>query len=165
MTARRPAGTLSPESLAAIRIVFFQECEEHLAAIETGLRALQGGDTDLETILTVHRAVHSIKGAAGIFELDELARYSRQFETVLVEVRDGRLQTGPETLRVLLRAAEVLAALVDDGRHARAVAPDLTPAILEALAALAPGTAEPGTFDGLEFEPRPMAFKALPGET
>jgi two-component system chemotaxis sensor kinase CheA len=156
---------LSPESLAAIRIVFFQECEEHLAAIETGLGALQSGDTDPETIVTVHRAVHSIKGAAGIFELDELARFSRQVETVMVEVRDGRLQPGPETLRVLLGAAEVLAELVDDGRHGRAVAPDRTSTMLGALAALAPGTAEPGTFDGLEFEPRLMAFKALPGET
>jgi two-component system chemotaxis sensor kinase CheA len=165
MTARQPAGTLSPESLAAIRIVFFQECEEHLAAIETGLRALQSGDTDPETIVTVHRAVHSIKGAAGIFELDELARFSRQFETALVEVRDGRLQPGPDTVRVLLGATEVLAALVDDGRHGRAIAPDRTSAMLETLAALAPGTAEPGTFDSLEFEPRPLAFRALPGET
>src|SRR5258708_2466799 len=101
MTARQPAGALSPESLAAIRIVFFQECEEHLAAIETGWRELQSGDTDPETIATVHRAVHSIKGAAGIFELDELSRFSRQFETALVEVRDGRLQPGPDTVRVL----------------------------------------------------------------
>ena len=165
MTVRRPAGMLPPESLAAIRIVFFQECEEHLAAILTGLRALQSGDTDPETVVTVHRAVHSIKGAAGIFGLDDLDRFSRQFETALVEVRDGRLQPGPETVGVLLRAAEALAELVDDGRHDRAVAPDRTLAMLETLAALAPGTAEPGTFDGLEFESRPMAFKALPGET
>jgi two-component system, chemotaxis family, sensor kinase CheA len=165
MTARQPAGTLSPESLAAIRIVFFQECEEHIAAIETGLRALQSGDTDPETIATVHRAVHSIKGAAGIFELHELARFSRDFETVMVEVRDGRLQPGRETVGVLLGAAAVLAELVDDGRHGRAVAPDRTSAMLETLAALVPGTAEPGTFDSLDFEPRPMAFKTLPGES
>jgi two-component system chemotaxis sensor kinase CheA len=164
MTVRQPAGRLSPESLAAIRIVFFQECEEHLAAIETGLRALQGGDAEPETIVTVHRAVHSIKGAAGIFDLDELARFTRDFETVLVEVRDGRLQPGPETVGVLLGAAAVLAELVDDGRHGRAVALDHTSAMLETLAALAPGAAEPG-FDSLEFEPRPVAFKALPGET
>jgi two-component system chemotaxis sensor kinase CheA len=55
-----------------IKEIFFQECEEQLAELETGLLALNDGDTDPETVNAVFRAVHSIKGGAGAFGLDDL---------------------------------------------------------------------------------------------
>ena len=45
------------DPLAAIRETFFQECEEQLAELESGLLAMEGGDTDSETINAVFRAV------------------------------------------------------------------------------------------------------------
>jgi len=154
-------GTLSPESLAAIRVVFFQECEEHLAEIEAGLSALQGGDRDPETINAVFRAVHSVKGGAGIFELEALVQFSHRFETALAEVRAGRLEPDPEILRVLLRAADVLADLVEAGREGRSMRADRMAPLSEELAALAPASAEPVEFDELNFEPRPVVFQPL----
>ena len=53
------------DPLAAIKDIFFQECEEQLAELESGLLTMEGGDTDSETINAVFRAVHSIKGGAG----------------------------------------------------------------------------------------------------
>jgi two-component system, chemotaxis family, sensor kinase CheA len=161
MTANRATGGLPPETLAAIRIVFFQECEEHLAAIGSGLRALQDGDADPDTVKRVHRALHSIKGAAGIFDLEALAGFAGAFEAVLVEIRDGRLEAGPETLVVLGQAAEVLNELIQAGRDCRTADPDHAAPVLERLAALAPQAGEPEPFEGLDFRPRPMAFQPL----
>ena len=48
------------DPLAAIRDTFFQECEEQLAELETGLLAMEGGDQDPETINAVFRAVETI---------------------------------------------------------------------------------------------------------
>ena len=50
------------DPLAAIRDTFFQECEEQLAELESGLLAMEGGEADSETINAVFRAVHSVKG-------------------------------------------------------------------------------------------------------
>jgi hypothetical protein len=53
-----------------IKEIFFQECEEQLAELESGLLKLNDGDRDPETVNAVFRAVHSIKGGAGAFGLD-----------------------------------------------------------------------------------------------
>ena len=54
------------------RASFFIECEELLEALQDGLEAMSDGDTDSETINIVFRAVHSIKGGAGAFGMDQL---------------------------------------------------------------------------------------------
>jgi two-component system chemotaxis sensor kinase CheA len=163
MTAQRPPGTLSPESLAAIRIVFFQESETHLAQIAAGLSALQTGHEDTETVEVVHRAIHSIKGAAGIFALDALVGFAARFEAVLAEVRAGRLRPDPDGLRVLVRASNLLAELVEAGREDRAVSDVRVAPLMAELAALTPHADEADAVDDLDFKPRPVVFRPLGG--
>ena len=104
------------DPMAAIKQTFFQECEEQLAELESGLLAMEAGDTDPETVNAVFRAVHSIKGGAGAFSLDDLVRFAHVFETALDHVRAGRLAATPDVLKIMLRAADVLADLVRAAR-------------------------------------------------
>jgi two-component system chemotaxis sensor kinase CheA len=108
--------------MEAIKATFFQECEEQLAELEEGLLSLQTGDSDMETVNAVFRAVHSIKGGAGAFSLDALVRFAHVFETTLDHVRAGRLAPDPDlVVKVMLRAADVLADLVRAARDNAAV--------------------------------------------
>ena len=59
----------------AIKQTFFLECEELLTDLEASVTALTFGDGDGETINAAFRAIHSIKGGAGAFGLEELVRY------------------------------------------------------------------------------------------
>ncbi|MDP3116693.1 MAG: chemotaxis protein CheA [Phenylobacterium sp.] len=93
----------------SIKATFFQECEELLTDMESGLLAMEQGDDDSETINAVFRAVHSVKGGAGAFGLEELIRFAHVFETVLDEMRSGKLHLTDEVAKVLLRASDVLA--------------------------------------------------------
>jgi two-component system chemotaxis sensor kinase CheA len=95
-----------------IRQTFFQEAEELLADAESGLLALQDGDTDPETINAIFRAVHSIKGGAGMFDLAQLVDFAHVFETVLDDLRSGRSSLTPSWLKIMLKAADMLADLV-----------------------------------------------------
>jgi two-component system chemotaxis sensor kinase CheA len=107
--------------MEAIRETFFQECEEQLAELEAGLILMDSGAAEAETVNAVFRAVHSIKGGAGIFALDALVRFAHVFETALDAVRSGRLVAAPHVLNLLLRAADVLADLVRAARDRVAV--------------------------------------------
>ena len=98
--------------MEAIKATFFQECEELLADLEAGLLALEGGDTDPETVNAVFRAVHSVKGGAGAFGLEQLVRFAHVFETTLDHLRARELEQTPHVLKVMLRAADLLADLV-----------------------------------------------------
>src|SRR3954451_777358 len=104
-----------------IKEIFFQECEEQLAELESGLLKMNDGDRDPETVNAVFRAVHSIKGGAGAFGLDDLIRFAHVFETALDALRAQRLSPEPATLRVFLRAADLLADLVREARGGAAV--------------------------------------------
>jgi two-component system chemotaxis sensor kinase CheA len=110
------------DPMEAIKITFFQECEEQLAELESGLLAMEAGEADAEVVNAVFRAVHSVKGGAGAFALDALVRFAHVFETALDKVRTGALAPDPKTvLMVMLRAADVLADLVRAARDGGAV--------------------------------------------
>lgn len=100
------------DTMAIIRQTFFQECEEQLTELEEGLLAIERGEGDSETINAVFRAVHSIKGGAGAFGLDDLVRFSHTFETTLDGMRSGTLEISPQIVRLMLRSADILSDLV-----------------------------------------------------
>lgn len=93
----------------SIKQTFFQECDELLTDAEQGLLAMEAGDADSETINAVFRAVHSVKGGAGAFGLEDLIRFAHVFETVMDELRSGKMELTDEVAKVLLRAFDVLA--------------------------------------------------------
>ena len=104
------------DPMQAIRETFFQECEEQLGELETGLLSMQEGSADNETVNAVFRAVHSIKGGAGAFKLDRLVKFAHVFETTLDKIRTGVMQASPPLMKSMLRAADVLADLVTYSR-------------------------------------------------
>jgi two-component system chemotaxis sensor kinase CheA len=144
------------DPLAAIRDTFFQECEEQLAELESGLLAIEEGDRDPERINAVFRAVHSIKGGAGAFGLDALVRFSHVFETALDEMRSGGLAPEDFVLKEMLRAADLLADHVAAARGGPPVDEARSALLAEELAALTgaevPGDGEDGADFDIPFE-------------
>ncbi|MFT6104985.1 MAG: two-component system chemotaxis sensor kinase CheA [Paracoccaceae bacterium] len=98
----------TPDPMAEIRASFFIECEELLESLQDGLIALDGGDTDPETINICFRAVHSIKGGAGAFGLDQLVKFAHRYETVMDAMRTGTLAADREAMLLFFRAADLL---------------------------------------------------------
>ncbi|HKR89588.1 MAG TPA: chemotaxis protein CheA [Phenylobacterium sp.] len=151
------------DPMAEIKATFFQECEEQLAELESGLLAMEGGDTDTETVNAVFRAVHSVKGGAGAFGLDDLVRFAHVFETTLDEVRAGRLAASDAVVKSLLRSADVLADLVRAARDGGEVDQSRCDAIAAELAAVAGIEADAdGGDDGMgEIAFQPMQIAPL----
>lgn len=96
----------------SIQDTFFEECQELLEAMDEGLTAVEGGDQDPEVVNAVFRAVHSIKGGAGAFGLDELVAFAHKFETVFDDVRSNKLSLDPKLIQLLLRCSDHLSDLV-----------------------------------------------------
>jgi two-component system chemotaxis sensor kinase CheA len=127
------------DPMAEIREVFFQECEEQLGELESGLLRMQEGTKDAETVNAVFRAVHSIKGGAGIFALDGLVRFAHVFETSLDAIRSGKMQAEAHVMALLLRAADVLMDLVRAARNGETVPEARTKGLVDEFKALAAG--------------------------
>ncbi|HUW81064.1 MAG TPA: chemotaxis protein CheA [Acidocella sp.] len=145
------------DPMAAIRETFFQECEEQLAELEAGLILMESGTAEAETVNAVFRAVHSIKGGAGIFALDALVRFAHVFETALDHVRSGRLAAGANVLNLLLRAADVLADLVRAARENGMVDEARTAALVVEFNKINAGGQEEAPADDLPVDPAQAA--------
>ncbi|MBZ5608420.1 MAG: chemotaxis protein CheA [Acidobacteriia bacterium] len=114
--------------LSRFRETFFQEAAEHLAEMEAGLLRLEQNSFDPELLNAIFRAAHSIKGAAGMFGLEDVARFTHALESLLDGMRAGTITVTPEHSDVLLRANDVLR---------------------ELLAAAADGTASPARMEAV----------------
>ncbi|MBX3623290.1 MAG: chemotaxis protein CheA [Rhizobacter sp.] len=92
---------------------FFAESRELLDDMEAALLAIHQTDDRGETVNAIFRAAHTIKGSAGLFGLDPLVAFTHVAESVLDEVRDGRVEIDDALVSLLLACADHLRALVD----------------------------------------------------
>ena len=133
-----------------IEAIFFQECEEGLVGLEACFAELSGGGRDPETINTIFRHVHSIKGGAGAFGLERLQPYAHQYESLLDLVRSGAIALDDDLLSLLLGAFDILSDHVTSARD-HVEAPD-DAAMLERLTARCEGPSEPAQASGADEE-------------
>lgn len=93
--------------------VFFEESIEGLAIMESELLKLDVEAPDPETINTIFRAAHSIKGGSATFGFTAVANYTHLLETLLDEIRDGRRQMTPDHVDMLLHSVDLLRGMID----------------------------------------------------
>ncbi len=97
---------------------FYEESFEGLDTMETELLGLNPGEADTETINTIFRAAHSIKGGSGTFGLTAVADFTHVLETLLDEMRDGRREITQEAVELMLVTVDVLRAMLASLRNA-----------------------------------------------
>lgn len=94
--------------LSEFHQTFFEECFDSLDAMEEGLLAIGVGDPDDETVNTIFRGAHSIKGGAGMFGFKEVAAFTHVLETLLDEIRNGKRGVNSDTSELLLQSVDCL---------------------------------------------------------
>jgi two-component system chemotaxis sensor kinase CheA len=150
------------DPMASIRETFFQECDEQLAALEAGLALMEEGATDPDTVNAVFRAVHSIKGGAGAFKLNELVGFAHVFETALDRVRSGTLPADASLMKLMLKSVDVLSDLVNVSREHGATVTDIGDSVVEEFnQVLGGGNAqaeEVDEFADIDFTPTTISF-------
>lgn len=93
--------------------IFFEESIEGLAAMESELLKLDINNVDDETINTIFRAAHSIKGGSATFGFMQVANFTHLLETLLDEIRDGRRQMLANHVDILLNSVDIIRAMLD----------------------------------------------------
>ena len=153
------------DSMAAIRDTFFQECAEQLAEIEVGLDAIDVGDGNAEVVNAVFRAVHSIKGGAGAFQLDKLVRFAHAFETTLDCMRSGKITPTDSLIKTMFRSKDALSDLVEFSRAGGEIDEHRIETLIEELKATVPGDESGSTSGGgieeLDFQPLTLSIDDL----
>jgi two-component system chemotaxis sensor kinase CheA len=92
---------------------FIAESRELLEEMETSLLAIGEMEDRAETINAIFRAAHTIKGSSGLFGLDNVVAFTHLAESVLDEVRDGKLEIDEPLVALLLSSGDHIGTLID----------------------------------------------------
>lgn len=99
---------------------FIVEAKAHIAEMEVGLLRMEETQNDEDIINEVFRAAHSIKGTAGLFELNRIVELAHAIEALFGEFRERRLKPNSEMIDILLSAVDVLKDLVNSPAESEA---------------------------------------------
>ena len=127
--------------LQRFHATFFEESREGLDAMEAGLLSLEDGSQGPDTINSVFRAAHSIKGGAATFGFESIAGLTHVLETLLDELRSGKRPLESAALDAMLGSVDVLRALLREAEHGQAADPVAVQAVLARLNAVLSGQA------------------------
>jgi len=92
---------------------FIDESRELLVEMESGLLACERSTADAETINSIFRVAHTIKGSSGLFGLDEIVAFVHVVETALDRVRIGEVAMDRDFAVLLLNCKDHIQVLVD----------------------------------------------------
>ena len=105
--------------IAAAMPAFVSEAQEQLAMLEQLLLQLEDAPDDRELLDALFRCAHTVKGSAGIFGLDRVVGFTHHVETLLDEVREGKVALTPTLSTLLLQCKDEIALLVEDASQPR----------------------------------------------
>jgi two-component system chemotaxis sensor kinase CheA len=96
-----------------VKVIFGQESEELLIEMEDALLALEDNPGDSELINSLFRAMHTIKGAAGIFNFIHIVDFTHPIETEVEKLRTGERSVTADMIATLLKCKDHTASLVE----------------------------------------------------
>jgi chemosensory pili system protein ChpA (sensor histidine kinase/response regulator) len=116
-----PPDYLVPTLDAEVLSYFAPEVDEYLQTMESLLHRLDQNSEDGETIHTLCRTAHTLKGSAHTIGFKVIGDVAHPVEDCMIAVREGRISLSSDLLGVIGRAVEVIRLLMrrDDGKMAQ----------------------------------------------
>jgi two-component system chemotaxis sensor kinase CheA len=119
-----------------LRKMFYEECRENLEVLEEVLLNLDLAHIEDESINTIFRAAHSIKGGAGTFNLLDISEFTHNVEAYLDLVRNQERTLTADSIDLLLKSGDCIHSMLEGHEQGTDVNLDLKQEVSEKLAQL-----------------------------
>lgn len=128
-----------------LRKMFYEECRENLEVLEDVLLNLDPEHVEDESINTIFRAAHSIKGGAGTFNLLDISEFTHGVEAYLDLVRNQERSLSAETIDLLLKSGDCIHSMLEGHEQGSEVNEDLKQEVSQKLQVLLDDNASKST--------------------
>ncbi len=122
--------------------LFAEDTEEQLQFMEDALLDATESGVDDEKIGAIFRAMHTIKGTAGMFGFDDVVSFTHVAENLLDEVRQGNVEMSADMLALMLKSKDHVDALAQLSINEEEISEELSAegeALLTQLRSMMPG--------------------------
>ncbi len=127
--------------LSQFHQIFYEESYEGLDSMESCLLDIDCNNVDMESINTIFRAAHSIKGSGGTFGFKDVAAFTHVLETLLDQIRDGSRDIEPDYVDLFLQSVDCLRNMLAQLQAAEPVSTDQSSVLIDAFNAILDGSA------------------------
>ena len=110
----QPVGVLPGDLDEELGQMFCAEAQDLLQDVEQGVLTLESNAQDQSTIDTVFRAFHTFKGNSSMLKLAVLQRLAHELESLLDQVRRGKMALTRESIDLILKGSDVIRQYVDE---------------------------------------------------
>jgi two-component system chemotaxis sensor kinase CheA len=115
---------------------FLAECEECLASLDENLVSLEAAPDSADTIDTIFRMAHTLKGTSASVGFSSLARLGHSMENVLDRIRDGSLSASSTVISLLLQSGDAFRKMLPRVVAGSDVIPEQAADVISALDAV-----------------------------
>lgn len=98
---------------------FLVESYENLDQLDQDFVALERDPANRETLSSVFRTIHTIKGTCGFFGYEKLGSLTHVGENLLSRLREGELELTPEITSALLAMVDAVREMLITQRSSR----------------------------------------------
>lgn len=96
--------------------IFREEALEHIQKLESALLVLEDDPMDQQQINVAFRAMHTIKGSAGMVGFEHLSSFTHNLESLFEQVRSNTLVLDSDLISLILSCQDHILSLLDDVR-------------------------------------------------
>lgn len=100
--------------VAQHRAQFYQEARDILDRLNDDILKAEAAPENEELLNSIFRGVHTIKGSAGVFDMEDISQFSHHLEGILNALREGRVTLTPELVDLILAGADHIGKMVSD---------------------------------------------------
>lgn len=93
--------------------VFMEEAEEQIQIMEDKILLLEQGDNDSDTIQSLFRAAHTLKGSSAAMGFDQVKEITHELESLLDLIRTQKLDLEAELIELLIEGVDMIKDLKD----------------------------------------------------
>ena len=100
--------------MEAFRLKFIEEATEQINDLEQALLQLDQNRDDKETIESIFRVMHSLKGGSAMFGFEKIDKFTHILENIIDKIRAGETKITSGILDLTLEAVDHLRNLLDE---------------------------------------------------
>ena len=97
--------------------IFIQEAEENLVILENAIISIEQDPGDENTINEAFRAIHSIKGGAGLAGFSGIKDFTHLVEDLFEYIRSGELKVKPDHISLILESLDIIKLMIANIRE------------------------------------------------
>ncbi len=105
--------------------IFVQEAEENLEILESRIISIESEPENKDIINEAFRAIHSLKGGAGLAGFNKIKDFSHKAEDLFEKIRSGNQQITAELITILLQTLDVLKIMISNIKNGHEADADL----------------------------------------